>query len=324
MNFYIGFEKRAFNISDARKATKNLSWVRHKAPYDLGFFARSPTGNIYAKGSFPKELNKFYKEDLKLIRDIPKTQQELKNMAPIKELPSPSLFSILKYKLTGKGLNISERYEQIKKHINKEFDLKNKLIEGEGAKNTVGINKLRADMFKKVTAPEDKEITNRLVLMHEKWEGNNGRAMFHGHKDPSVILKENNAISTLPAQSSSVKDAWKTLRAPEQESLQKMIPGFEYGKTRLNRHDIKRVMHKWKSGFEKRSEQVGNPLIGQTKNIRSGLSAYEKGGQIQAPEGPKPGVSIAPSFKPNPLPTYQQHTPKAATKAVLPPKKGVI
>jgi len=77
-------------------------------------------------------------------------------------------------------------------------------------------------------------------------------------------------------------------------------------------------------GFEKRSEQVGSPIIGQTKNIRSGLSAYEKGGEIQAPEGPKPGVSVAPSFKPNPLPTYQQHNPKAATKAVLPPKKGIL
>ena len=96
--------------------------------------------------------------------------------------------------------------------------------------------------------PRDKEISNRLMLLHERFERDalrkyKGRTSAGAHADPEVILRESNAIATMPKEHSAVQDLYSSLRQMDGSAptLSMGIPGFEYGKQRLSRHAIKRM-----------------------------------------------------------------------------------
>lgn len=100
----------------------------------------------------------------------------------------------------------------------------------------------------KVTAgwtPEQKEMYNRSVLQHEGDELKYGRkpgaesTAYAGHISPQVLLEDSNRIATMPSEFAPVKEQMIASRADY--GLPKDIRGFEFGKTRVSRHARKRL-----------------------------------------------------------------------------------
>lgn len=116
--------------------------------------------------------------------------------------------------------------------------------------------------------PQGKEVANRLGILHEGWEADalkqpansmldsarswgNLAGLNTGHLNPSVILNESNAISTLPQgikedvlpffrQARGMDPSWNLI----QKGLGKEIP---YGEQRFSRHAKKRMLEALKS-----------------------------------------------------------------------------
>jgi len=99
--------------------------------------------------------------------------------------------------------------------------------------------------------PKNKEMTNRVTLMHEGLErkalkqqkGNNYNPNKASHANLGVILRENNMVSTLPKGFEDTKKVFSQMRDMDNTKnvIEKAVPGFQYGKTRLSRHAVKRV-----------------------------------------------------------------------------------
>jgi hypothetical protein len=197
--FFRGFEKRAIDLPDARKATNALkpSLIRRDARIgadgltfsdgmSVGPIARAPTPKHPALAASTKALNRapvgtiFAKGDMsKLINNHPIMQDTLK-------LPQ---------------LN-----------------------------------------------PENKEMFNRSMLLHEGLERNTLKkqktfSSWKTHANPEVILKENNIIASMPDKFQPVKDFYGKVRNLDttRPVLEKALPGFQYGKQRYSRHAIKRL-----------------------------------------------------------------------------------
>jgi len=93
-----------------------------------------------------------------------------------------------------------------------------------------------------------REIVNRILGLHEGFEIKTPMSFaaktqrFGSHAHPSVLLRESNIIATLPKSYKRVAQGFKELRNfGESDAMSKMVPGFEYGTTRLSRHAIRRI-----------------------------------------------------------------------------------
>lgn len=113
----------------------------------------------------------------------------------------------------------------------------------------------------KSISKEDKEMINRIGLMHEGAEikvKKRNVAPIRSHVSPEVLLKEHNMIITLdPKKYPGSINFFKTLRniTGENKLLSSIYPGFKYGQgSRLSRHKIKGMTNQ----FIK--EQKMNPI----------------------------------------------------------------
>jgi len=96
----------------------------------------------------------------------------------------------------------------------------------------------------------EKEMLNRLMLLHEQAEQQalrkaKGFSMWSAnHADPSVILRESNMLASLPKKKyKGVKNFFKEIREIDNTKtiLEKNIPGFKYGETKISRHGIRNI-----------------------------------------------------------------------------------
>jgi hypothetical protein len=90
--------------------------------------------------------------------------------------------------------------------------------------------------------PQNKEVFNRSMLQHENIErkysrqGTPNSPQYHGHAGPQVLMEESNLVRSLPPQYTQAQSAFKDMRNHEQNLIQKIMPSFQYGQTRLSRH----------------------------------------------------------------------------------------
>lgn len=109
--------------------------------------------------------------------------------------------------------------------------------------------KLIENITGKKLEPKNREMANKIMLMHEEMErqalkkGTKGLKNYKTHADPDIILRESNLISTLPKEYSKVKDIFGYARKMDTTAsdLEKLIPGFQYGTKRYSRHARKRM-----------------------------------------------------------------------------------
>ena len=94
-------------------------------------------------------------------------------------------------------------------------------------------------------SPVQKEVYNRAGLMHELDERKyNVNGVGYGmHNDPAVILLESNLARGMTGELAPVGRRIVSERTllGEVAPIKAVMPGFEYGKTRLSRHAIKRM-----------------------------------------------------------------------------------
>jgi hypothetical protein len=103
-------------------------------------------------------------------------------------------------------------------------------------------------LLKEKLSPENKNMFNKLMLMHEEIERKAGKKAkelvnFNTHGSPDVILRESNLLATLPKEHQALKDVFKTVRNLDQTKniLENSIKGFRYGGQRYSRHARKRM-----------------------------------------------------------------------------------
>jgi hypothetical protein len=114
--------------------------------------------------------------------------------------------------------------------------------------------------------PKYREMINRLALMHEGAEGSEARRLGpyfeitprFGHNSPGVLLRESNMLASLPEEYKPVKDFFTQARRQqvfsagevpsghvgdisEIDMLEKALPGFKYGQTRVSNKAVKRM-----------------------------------------------------------------------------------
>jgi len=92
----------------------------------------------------------------------------------------------------------------------------------------------------------DREAFNKVLGLHEGFElGHSIKkdVPIFNHAHPDVLLRESNIVATMPNTLAKARGALKFLRTAtgERESLESLVPGFTYGKTRLSRHARRRV-----------------------------------------------------------------------------------
>ena len=211
--------KLAFNLEDARKASTNIKGlVRRAIGSDLGKMAQgmkpSSTGSISGNPA---------------IKIMPRRH------SPV------NITDMNSFQNRGPGIPISYKHPELKslQAFGPKSGIPPKTIFAEG-----DTTKAIAPNLK----PRDKEISNRLILLHERFERDalrkyKGRASAGSHADPEVILRESNAIATMPKEHSAVKDLYTSLRQRDRSvpTISMGVPGFEYGKQRFSRHAIKRM-----------------------------------------------------------------------------------
>jgi len=202
------FEKNAFNLLDARKAFGSIKNIFrrnvHVSPFGQAKFSRKgAVGGMRSMG--------------------PLTLGFPKGMANPTGIPSGSIFM--------------------------KNDLGN-FLRSAGLKPRGRIN------------PQNREMMNRLTGLHEKFEqqamlskknpfmqhgGFSGSMMpgvgGAGHMTPGVILRESNALATMPKGFGPTQGVFHKMRKTDttKQYLQEMFPGFQYGRTRLSRHAIKNM-----------------------------------------------------------------------------------
>ena len=108
--------------------------------------------------------------------------------------------------------------------------------------------KFRPDFPALPTNGTDKELINRISLLHEGSEIRHGALKENapqwggGHVSPKVILEEHNILATLPkGHRRVIKKFFSAVRGGEKEVLEQNLPGFRYGHQRYSRHAIKHL-----------------------------------------------------------------------------------
>jgi len=225
--FWNGFEKRAWNLLQARAANKvtavpNLirrGFASIPGKTNEGFFHKNPIHNpsvIEMTGSKPVYSGP---------ASIPRGVNKLEKSTPGYTQQSDNFTEAARGKIMSSGPSTKRLTPSLKGiPIPKEH--------------------LPPDVTAKWT-PNQKEMYNRTVLQHEGNELKYGRKpgsesnMYAGHISPQVLLEESNQIATMPSEFAPVKDQMIAFR--QNYGTPKDIRGFEFGKTRLSRHARKRM-----------------------------------------------------------------------------------
>lgn len=116
----------------------------------------------------------------------------------------------------------------------------NKIYQSHGGFNRV-VSKGLSTNAPKVNSNIDKEVLNRIGIMHEGLELTAKKTMpIATHIHPNVLLRENNIVATLPKQNNQAKNFFTEMRKDTGEAnlFPKQLP---YGQQRLSRHAIKHV-----------------------------------------------------------------------------------
>lgn len=131
-------------------------------------------------------------------------------------------------------------------------------IFAKGGVAKVPLVKTNVPVVKTVKKPEQKEMLNRIILSHEGLERKavlKSKQLAYGpnmvgpgktwqtHMDPSIILRENNMLATMPKGYTPVKETFKQFRDLDATAplLRKVVPNYTHGQTRFSRHAIKRI-----------------------------------------------------------------------------------
>lgn len=231
-----GYEKVAFNLRDARKATTALA---QKHPIVRG-------GNL-VRPSLQADVSSY-------------VRRPRANPSEGWSLVGPS--TDVGYNIGPQALNINQVSRvPLRSALTAPISAGPIMTGGGGPAQTFNIAR-NAGFPKKMLpkTPQAKEMLNRMGLLHEGWEREAalksptmldtyrawGKPLNAGHMGPSVILNENNLVATLPRQlKSQLKplhaairkgdDSWTTI----QQALGRDIP---YGSMRFSRHAKKRML----------------------------------------------------------------------------------
>lgn len=228
-SFWNGFEKRAWDLAKARRVGSVLkNKLIRRDIYGMGPVAFSRihpsllkrpetqqivnahpsvagSNRVFMKGNFSKFLTKNTNPAVKSLPhlDTPEGQVQIKAQAKL--------------------LNISPQdlTEQIKRRI-------------------------KSVPFAYGMDAPNKELLQRTLAAHEGSELRHGpysKQTFFGHLSPKVVLEEGNMMATLPKEHGPVRDYMQKLRTygGEKAYIEKNIPGYQYGSTRLSRHAKRRV-----------------------------------------------------------------------------------
>lgn len=123
-------------------------------------------------------------------------------------------------------------------------NLKGKIYQGPGG----FLKSLKQSGYKypKNLSPKNKEMINRLGILHEKFELESPSAMLTlTHMHPSVISKENNLVHGLPKKYEGAKNYMKYLRGKTGENFViKSITGKEYAQKRMSDDRFTDILNK--------------------------------------------------------------------------------
>jgi hypothetical protein len=230
-----GYEKVAFNLRDARKATTALA---QKHPIVRG-------GNL-VRPSLQADVSSY-------------VRRPRANPSEGWSLVGPS--ADVDYNIGSKAFNLNQVSKApLREAFTAPITAGPIMTGGGGPAQTFNIAR-DAGLTKMLPkTPQAKEMLNRMGLLHEGWEREValksptmldtfrawGKPLNAGHMGPSVILNENNLTATLPSQlKSQLKpmltamrkrdDSWTTI----QQALGRDIP---YGSMRFSRHAKKRML----------------------------------------------------------------------------------
>lgn len=224
-SFFTGFEKQAFNLRDARKASSAIRDVfKRNIPKSKESWTVSPKGALYAKGNLTKQI--LDRGSGRIYNRVEAETRTMKDNPYLKDIRANAV----------KGMT----------------DLSTKRKERPRLKS-----------------PESMEMANRIGLLHESWERaspTKGADFIGTHASPSVILKEHNAIATLPKKYKDVKEYFKHMRKKEESHIQKLMPDFRYGEGRISRHKIKQIESAWKTPAKEDTGLLGK-LVHKIKNM---------------------------------------------------------
>ena len=111
-------------------------------------------------------------------------------------------------------------------------------------------------------SPTSKRMLRNIALMHEAAElqasGKKAFPSYFSHMGPEVLLNESNIVASLPKQHEKVRQSMIAARKATSEAglMAHHLPGFEYGKTRLSRHAIKRAKVILQANVEKAAQRL--------------------------------------------------------------------
>lgn len=159
-------------------------------------------------------------------------------------------FSINKNVPDPMGRDMMEGFD--KSYINKNRGLMGEL---KGEKGELA-DKLRSGFT--ALNPTNKRVSNQMTNLHEYFEtatkNPNHYSGFTTHMSPAVLLKENNALRSLPEEAAGAKNLTNGMRnsVGENKALDAIVGGKPISTMRLSRHNIKRVVQKHEAdGFAK-------------------------------------------------------------------------
>lgn len=206
-DFWNGFEKRAFNLVDARKATSGMKNLFRRGLHvgPKGFRLRGPHiegTHYFGPITTPRPTSK----------DLPKLKAMQESAAPL---------------MSGQHSRIFAEGDVTKiPHLRTAFpDMKS-------------MSSADKEMLNRSMLTHEKSEAKYIGKTKKDSD-----SRFFTHKDPRVILEESNMLATMPDKHKGVKDIYQNLRGMDSTKhvLETAIPGFEYGKTRLSRHAKNRV-----------------------------------------------------------------------------------
>lgn len=162
------------------------------------------------------------------------------------------------------GVSSKASDKKIPDYILKQFpkppdQLRQMIITGRG-----GATKNMAMLSSPPKSPIQKEMINRVLVMHELAEANTKKTIpFMLHNNPRVIMEESNLVRSLPKRYGPTKKYISELRSEnESKYLKEIYPGFRYGETRLSRAGKKFIERKYQKQisdpnyFKNRAEKM--------------------------------------------------------------------
>ena len=248
-NFWDGFEKRSWNLEDARKAyaavVKSKLVRRGVAPGGGTQFGKLRPGSYEGPVSIPKFPGVPQNLEGRIYQKGPSTDFfERKVFAHgSKQAPAPAPAPVTAPReLKTRGAPV-----RVPTGRKKSFLPMGASTAREGKKTKGKVMPPSPPPLPspiKDMGPEQKELFNRTVLQHE---GNESRytkkalkpeSMFASHASPQVIFDESNQLATLPKGYEPVRESFQRGRnlTGESASMSGMFPNFAYGQTRLSRH----------------------------------------------------------------------------------------